>query len=140
MSSKSDHYVHIIWATKRREPLVTADIERDIYRCISSEVEKQKCKVCAINGMPDHVHLVLSLHPDASASQLMKRAKGVSSALANDLRDHQQRFRWQESYYVRSISLSHLKRVLSYVHNQKQHHADGTLHSSWEESGVDDET
>jgi len=134
MSSKSEHYVHLVWTTKGRQPLVTAAIERGVHRCLSNEVERLKCVVCAINGMPDHVHIIAALHTDVCVSGLLKRIKGVSSTMVNNLHDHQQRFRWQEGYYVRSISLSHLKVVIAYVRNQKQHHADGTLHPEWEET------
>ena len=137
MSSKSEMYAHFVWATKHREPLITPGIERNVYRCLANEVEALKCRVCALNGMPDHVHLVAALHPDVCASRLMKQIKGLSSAAINDMRDHQQRFRWQDGYYVRSVSLSHLKTVVDYVNNQKQHHADNTLLAKWEDTGDD---
>ena len=137
LSSKSEHYVHFVWATKQREPLITPEIERSVYRCIVDLTIGLKCPVRAINGMPDHVHLVVGLHSDVCSSRIMKQVKGVSSAMINDLHDHQQYFRWQQGYYIRSVSLSHLKGVIAYVDNQKQHHADGTIHAEWEDAGDD---
>ncbi len=88
--------------------------------------------------MPDHVHLVVGLHPDVCASRMMKQVKSISSAMVNDMRDHQQYFRWQPTYYVRAVSLSHLSTAVAYVDRQKQHHAEGILHPTWEDTGDDD--
>ena len=135
MSSRYEHYVHFVWAVKYREPLLTPDIEREVHRLIVSEAQQLKCTVHAINGMPNHVHLVVSLHPDVCASRLMKQVKALSSAMVNDHHNHEKRFRWQDGYFVRSFARSGLATVTAYVVNQKQHHADGTLHAQWEDTG-----
>src|SRR5947209_3911709 len=96
--SKVEHYIHLVWATKERQPLVTPQIERDVYRCISSVAQGLRCVVHAIGGMPDHIHLVVWIPTTLPVAELMKRVKGVSSAMVNDLHHHEKRFRWQEGY------------------------------------------
>jgi putative transposase len=90
--------------------------------------------VLAIGGMPDHIHLVVKFPTTCSVAELMKQVKGVSSAFANDLNQRKIRFRWQEGYGVFSISRSHVKAVIQYVLNQKQHHAEGSVHADREET------
>ncbi len=73
--------------------------------------------------------------PKIDLSALIKKIKGNSSAMINNMNDHAELFRWQEGYYASTVTPSHLARVQADVQNQKQHHADGTIHSSWEETG-----
>jgi len=84
--------------------------------------------------MPDHVHLVIKLPTKLAIAALMKQVKGVSSAFANDLNQHNTLFRWQEGYGVLSVSRPHLSKVISYVGNQKRHHAANKLWIEWEET------
>ena len=134
--SKCEIYLHFVWATKGRRPWINARIEREVYRCIESEVQKLNGVVLALNGMPDHVHLVVQMPSTLNAAQLAKQVKGVSSAFIND---HDRLpvddlFRWQEGYGVFSVSRSHLRRVMNYVQGQKQHHENGTTWPQWEET------
>lgn len=73
--SKVEAYYHLVWATRGREMRITPEWERAAYRCIVGEARRLKCLVLAINGLPDHVHLVVR------PSVLAKQAKGVSSTL-----------------------------------------------------------
>ena len=136
--SKIESYQHFIWTTKGREPLITPEIERRLHRCITSLAEEAGCVVHAIDGIPDHVHLVVKFPGTLTYAKLMQRVKGVSSAFANDLFRHQKLFRWQDGYAAYSVTPSHLKVVVAYVQNQKQHHADETTLPEWEETAEDD--
>jgi len=131
--SKAEVYLHFIWATKRRLPLITPDVERGVYRCIASESARLGCVVLGIGGMPDHVHLVLKATTTLSASRIMQQVKGASSRYVQD-QFPEAAFGWQENYGVFSVTRSHLQRVLAYVHGQKEHHASGRLWPEWEEA------
>ena len=130
-------YLHLVWATRQRDPLLTPEIERRIHRCIQSEAERLGAIVLAIGGLADHVHLVLQVPAHISASVLMKQVKGVSSRFAAaELvgRENLSYFGWQEGYSVFSLSRSHLDEVIPYVQNQKQHHAQQKTWPMWEEA------
>src|SRR5438045_1336746 len=58
--------VHFVWATKDRLPLVGADIERDLYRCIRAICADIKCDCLAAGGVEDHVHLMPALNSTLS--------------------------------------------------------------------------
>jgi putative transposase len=127
-------YLHLVWATWDRLPLVTPEIERRLYRCIESEAKEQKCKVLALNGMPDHVHLVVSFPTTITIADLVKQVKGVSSRFVNEVLTPQTHFKWQGSYGAFTVSRWDLDKVVNYVKRQKDHHAAADLWPDWEEA------
>jgi REP element-mobilizing transposase RayT len=135
--SKTRVYLHLVWATYERLPLLTPDIEREVYRCIESEATRLRCKVLAIGGMSDHVHLAVKLPSTVEYSRLMNQIKGVSSHFVHDQFAGHEGFKWQAGYGAYSIDPDHLDVVISYINNQKVHHTNNTLRSKWEE--VDEE-
>ncbi len=129
-------YLHLVWATRQRDPLLTLEIERRIHRCIQSEAERLGAVVLAIGGLADHVHFVVQIPAHLSASDLAKQVKGVSSRFAaSELvgRNLLPYFGWQEGFSVFSLSRSHLDKVVPYVQNQKRHHAQQTTWLTCEE-------
>ena len=132
--SKSEIYLHLVWATLKREAFITADIERAVSRCIGSEAHRLGCAVLAIGGMPDHVHLCVKLPTTLAVARLMNQVKGVSSHFVHDQISSDLPFRWQEGYAVLSVGPNQIQHILAYIENQKQHHQNNTLHSRWEET------
>jgi putative transposase len=135
LMSRWDLYIHVIWATKHRQPYLTPEKEQVAYRSILSLTQEEGYEVLELNGMDDHVHLLLKTGPKFDLSLLMKRVKGITSALLNDMIAHQERFQWQEGYYATSVTPSHLPKLRAYIQNQKEHHRAGTTHPYWEETG-----
>ena len=132
--AKAEIYLHMVWGTWQRQPLVTEDIERALYRCIEKEVKRLKCVVLAIGGVPDHVHLVVRMHTTVSASGLAQQVKGVSSTFVRDSLRRGDLFGWQDGYGVFSISRNHVKRVISYVQDQKRRHEKHKVWDEWEDT------
>ncbi len=130
-------YLHLVWTTQGRDPLLKPEAERRMHRCIQAEAERLGATVLAIGGLPDHVHLVVQAPAHRSASEIVKQVKGVSSRFAaaqlvgGGLLPY---FSWQEGFSVFSLSRDHLVTVVSYVQQQKQHHAEKTLLPAWEET------
>ncbi len=135
--SKAEIYLHFVWATHQRQPLVTPEVEAALYGCLVGEAQRLGCDVLAIGGMPDHVHVAVQMPTRVSAAQLMQRMKGVSSAYARRELLPDQPFGWQDNYAVFSLSRPHRRRVVAYIRGQKQHHAAGTLWPEWEETDED---
>lgn len=127
-------YYHFVWTTWRRQALITDEIERPLYRCIESQVRKVNGTVLAIGGISDHVHLAVLLPGIIAPSQLMQRAKGVSSTFGRDELLPGGLFGWQDGYGGFTISGKHVDNVVAYIRNQKHHHAEGTLVPEWEPS------
>jgi putative transposase len=132
--SISEIYLHLVWATWRREPLVTADIEREVYRCIEQQARDLRCSVLAIGGMPDHIHLAVRIPTYVDAARIAMQTKGVSSTFIRDQLRRDQLFRWQEGFAVFSFGRNQQGRIIKYITNQKQRHAAGKLWPEWEET------
>ena len=133
--TKAEIHLHFVWGTVHRLPLITPEVEREIYRCISGEVERAQCILLALNGMPDHVHLLVRMPTKLAPAALMQRVKGISSNFVRDQLRPDELFAWQDGYGVFSISRPHVRRVTNYIMNQKTHHAEGTLWPDSEETG-----
>ena len=132
--SNVEVYLHFVWATKRRLPLIVPELERRLHGCISGEAKRLDCEVLAVGGMPDHVHLAVAMPTVLSPAKLMQQVKGVSSRFASErLLPSGEVFVWQEGYGVFSFSRSHRDRVIAYIRNQKQHHASGDMWTAWGE-------
>jgi putative transposase len=127
-------FIHLVWATWDRQPLVTADIERRIYRNIESEVSEMGCKVLAINGMPEHVHLVVTIPSTISIADLAKQVKGVSSHFVNETLKPGIGFKWQGSYGAFTVSRWDVDKIVNYVKGQKRHHHEDDLLMEWEQT------
>jgi putative transposase len=133
--SKISVFIHFVWATKRREwMLEDLEIERRIHRYLESQTQKLKCSVLAINGMPDHVHMLIALHPTVSLSDFARQAKASSSLFANQQLGFNGAFDWQDNYAAISVTPRHLEKIVAYINNQKQHHADGSTKDEWEQT------
>ena len=127
LRSKAEVYLHLVWGTWRREPLISDDMEQRLYACITREAEFLGCTVYAVNGMPDHVHIVVKLPTTVTIAKLAKQVKGSSSTLARNQLSLSGFFGWQDRYAAFSVSRWDLKKVLEYVRNQKAHHQNGSV-------------
>ena len=132
--SKAYVYIHFVWATRDRLPLVTPNIERRLYRCLTELCERSACTVFAVGGMPDHVHLLVLMAPTTSISVLMKSVKGSSSRFVSAELKPGDLFDWQDHYGAFSVSPRERGKIVAYIENQKQHHAEGTLYPNAEET------
>ncbi|HEY3331751.1 MAG TPA: transposase [Capsulimonadaceae bacterium] len=125
-STLTQLYVHVVWATWDRVPLIDARMESVIYPAILNEARSLKADVLAIGGIEDHVHILARIPASISVSEFVRHTKAASSLLCGKA------FRWQGAYGAFSVSRSHVARVNSYVQRQREHHANGTLYKSLE--------
>jgi REP element-mobilizing transposase RayT len=110
---------HIVFGTKGRLPFIGSDWEAGLYGYLGGIVKNHNGKAIIINGMPDHVHLLVRLQPVESFSDLLRDLKASSSKWA---KQHQPKFGWQRRYGAFTVSESLAKNVREYILNQKKHH------------------
>jgi putative transposase len=125
-------YYHLVWATKGREHYLVGDVERILFGYLSSVCNDLRVRVLALNGMPDHVHLACTIPTSLSIGTLMSSMKGKSSHYINHLPGGGNSIAWQPGYGALTFSKRDLPRVVSYINNQKAHHASGHLLSKLE--------
>ncbi len=69
-------YAHLVWTTKNREPFIRPGMEADLYACLVAKAVEMGCYVHAVNGIADHVHLIISIPPKHSVSDVVKKPEG----------------------------------------------------------------
>ncbi|MCA6073226.1 IS200/IS605 family transposase [Fulvivirga sedimenti] len=114
--------IHIVFSVKGRQMLINESIEEKLYKFISGVIKNNGHKLLQINGMPDHVHILISISPNQSISELVKYIKQGSSHMINSSRLIRDKFSWQSGYAAFSCSKSHSSKVINYIKNQKIHH------------------
>ena len=127
-------FLHLVWATWDRLPMISPDIERYLYREIESEAIKMRCIVLALNGTANHVHVLLIIPTTVTIADLAKQIKGASSHFVNEVLNPEMPFKWQGSYGAFTVSRWDVDKIVAYVKNQNQHHAAETLIAEWEET------
>jgi putative transposase len=126
-------YYHLVWATKNREPLIDKQREDKLYSYLTGKADSLKCIIHAVNGTEDHIHVIASIPPVLSIADFVKQIKGSSAHYLNHLGStHERSFGWQAGYGVFSMGHKQLEQAVSYVDNQKLHHAQGTIIPSLE--------
>jgi len=126
-------WIHSVFSTKDRMNLIIADIEKDLYAHIKEEIKlKFECNVRAINGMPDHVHILFLLNPNHSIKDILQNIKGESSHWVNHDNLTKGKFSWQTGYSAFSVSESKVNDVEKYINNQKEHHKKMTFQEEYD--------
>jgi REP element-mobilizing transposase RayT len=126
-------WVHAIWATKERYPLIQRNIETLLYNHMTDQFKSTGCPVKIINGMPDHVHCLFLLNPQKSIAEVIKQIKGSTSHWVNEKDLADEKFSWQTGYAAYAVSESQLEKVYQYIKNQKAHHAKTTFSKEYDE-------
>jgi REP-associated tyrosine transposase len=75
-------YLHLVWTTRGRERLIDRDLARFLCRFLRAIARKERAYVLEIGMVQTHVHLLARIQPTVTVSQLVKRLKGASSAVA----------------------------------------------------------
>ncbi len=128
----SEIYYHVVWATKGRAPSITPDIEGEIYSYIAKKVHGLGGYLHSINGISDHIHIIVSIPVNISISSFIGQIKGIASTKINKSCLQLGEFRWQSGYSIISLGKKELKYHIRYVENQKHHHADKTTQNKLE--------
>lgn len=121
-SAWTQNFYHTVFSTKLRNPLITPEVEARLFPFIGGIVRDLRSELLAINGMPDHVHLLVRYRADLSHSDLLRHIKGRSSKWIHETFSQLQHFAWQEGYGGFTVSKSAVPAVEDYIRRQKEHH------------------
>jgi REP element-mobilizing transposase RayT len=130
------HY-HLVWGTKNRLPLISEEIEPALFSVLAKKAADLGVILHGVNGIADHVHLIVSIPPKLAISTVVKELKGVSSHYLNHSGGMEGTFAWQRGYGALTIGERQLETALEYVKGQKEHHAQATT-NSWLERADED--
>lgn len=124
-------HIHFVFAVKFRHGIIQTKWKGNLYKYITGIVQNNNHKLLEINGMPDHIHILIGLRPSQSISDLMKDVKQGSSLWINENRLTGEHFEWQEGYGAFSHSKSQIDRVIHYIQNQEEHHKKKTFREEY---------
>ncbi|MCF3111691.1 IS200/IS605 family transposase [Niabella sp. CC-SYL272] len=116
-------HLQLVFAVKYRQSLIEHSWKDELYRYITAIIQNQTHKLLIINGMPDHIHILIGMRPTQSLSDLMQHIKGDSSTWINERIFTKGKFEWQNGYGAFSYSKSQVPDVITYIKNQEQHHS-----------------
>ena len=120
-------HLQFVFAPKFRAALISPDWENYLYKYITGIVQTNKHKMIIVNGMPDHIHILIGFRTTQSIADLMQDVKAGSSKWINDNKYCKSRFEWQSGYGAFSYSKSQLPAVIKYIENQKEHNKKQTF-------------
>lgn len=118
--SYSALWVHLVWSTKNRGPILIPSLKKEVYQVINEIAINHEIYLDCINGVEDHVHLLVRLRTDQCIADVVKTIKGNSWDHFKG--DPERYVTWQDGFAAFSVSPSHLKRVRGYIYNQEKHH------------------
>src|SRR5437773_1647881 len=118
----SQIYIQTVFAVNGRLSLIHSEFKEELYRYIAGIVRNQGQKLISINGMPDHVHILIGLKPAMALADLVREVKADSTNFINKNKWVHGRFSWQEGYGAFSYGHSQLDTIIRYIQNQEQHH------------------
>ena len=132
---------HIVVRTHSSERTIDEEHERDLYAYVMAIVERVGGKLYRIGGMPDHVHMFLSLPANLSMSDFVQRMKTSTSKWLKGNPDFPLWRGWSKEYAGFSYSVREKDAVVSYIRNQKEHHRKVSFAEEYkmflEENGVE---
>lgn len=112
--------LHLVFSTKERLPLLPESLSARLYEYIGGTLRAENCALLAAGGMPDHVHLLVSLSREITIAELLRIVKSSSSKWLHE--NGQTEFGWQAGNGVFSVSESNVGVVKAYIARQKEHH------------------
>ncbi len=113
---------HVVFSTKNREPLIVPDMASRLYEYLGGICRQTGNDLGAAGGMPDHVHLVLSLGRQACLADAVRDIKSNSSRWIHQTFTNLRGFAWQNGYGAFAVSYSNLDEVKRYIADQQKHH------------------
>ena len=125
--------IHAVWGKKNRQCLLHKEIMPTVFKHISDNAKTKGIFIDTLNGVEDHVHLLLGLNAELSIAKTLQLIKGESSFWINKQGLLKNKFEWADEYYAVSVSESLLQNVKNYIYSQEEHHRKRTFTEACDE-------
>jgi putative transposase len=126
-------FVHAVWATKERQPLLIQDVLEKLLSHIRENARTKNIHIDSLNGHKDHIHCLISMDSSQTLANILNLIKGESSFWINKNKLTKSKFEWQDDYFASSVSPSVIAKVRHYNQNQNTHHQKKTFKQEYEE-------
>ena len=125
------NYVHIIFSTKQRVPLIHQTVEEELYSYLGGICKKMECHPIKIGGYIDHIHILCMLSKKVALMNLLEEVKSHSSKWMKTKGRELNIFYWQNGYGAFFVNPSEIDKVIAYIENQKEHHKKKTFQEEY---------
>ncbi|MEI8059162.1 MAG: IS200/IS605 family transposase [Ferruginibacter sp.] len=125
-------WIHFVWSTKNRQPLLTTAIRQKIFTHIRENALQKNIHIDFINGYTDHVHCLIGLNREQTISTVVQLIKGESAFWINKNNLCSKKFEWQREYFAVSVSESGVNKVREYIKKQEVHHSIKTFQQEYD--------
>ena len=115
-------YIQLVIAVKGRQNLLSKSWREDVFMYIAGIIKNKGQKPIIVNGVGDHIHILVGLKPSMSISDLARDIKNNSTRFINEKKLVVGKFAWQEGYGAFSYAESQVDAVYRYIENQEEHH------------------
>jgi REP element-mobilizing transposase RayT len=112
---------HIIFSTKDRMSSIRPELKSDLHAYMGGIIRNLAGQALIVNGMADHVHLLVWLPPTVAIAEALRVLKAYSSRWVHDTQGRRT-FAWQAGYGAFSVSQSNASAVVKYIQEQEKHH------------------
>ncbi len=126
-SSWTQNYYHVVYGTKHRTPWITPQVEQRIHAFVGGIAKDLNCAPIAINGMAEHIHVLLRFPSDLAISDLVRHLKARSTNWIRPTFPGLGEFAWQEGYGGFTVSKPNVEKTVDYIKTQKKHHESRTF-------------
>ncbi len=116
------NYVHIVFSTKYRAPLIHPPYEESLHAYLGGVCKALGCPVLIVGGFTDHVHILCMLSSKIALMTLVQKVKANSSKWMKTQCKSLENFFWQDGYGAFSVNPSQVEVVIRYIKNQHEHH------------------
>lgn len=116
------NYIHLVFSTKYREPLIHPPIEQELHAYLGGLCKEFDCPVFAVGGYTDHIHMLFMLSKKRTLMEVVQKIKGNSSKWIKNRFPDLQHFYWQDGYGAFSVNPKEVDVVVNYIRNQHEHH------------------
>ena len=120
-------YFHIVFAVKGRNNFISENWKSELYKYISGIIANKDQKLMIVNGVPNHIHLLIGTKPNCNLSDLIRDIKANSSKWINEKKFTNFHFEWQTGFGAFTVSQSVVPNVIEYIKNQEEHHRKKTF-------------
>jgi REP element-mobilizing transposase RayT len=115
-------YVQYVFAVKGRKSLLDKTWRTEVFKYIAGTITNKGQKSIIVNGVSDHIHILVGLRPTMRISDLARHIKSNSSRFINEKQWIPGNFGWQSGYGAFTYAHSQLNSVYQYIENQEKHH------------------
>jgi putative transposase len=131
MSTYTQIRYHLVFATQDRRPVLGDSKRRDLFKYMSGVIKNSGNRPVWIDGVRDHAHILLSLHPTVALANLVKDVKVASSVWIKQNHVFPHFAAWQEGYGAFTYSLGDEPGLIAYLKRQEEHHRKVTFEEEY---------